>query len=142
MADLLRYDNVEPGQSLGSIEYTISPEQAERYAASLRDETGWAGANSPFGRPVAPPGMLANDYVRLLASSYEFKGGVHAKQETTYLKPPPVGERLTVTGQIIEKYERRDKLWIVVETTTTDASGEIVARSRNTLLMPSPGQEP
>lgn len=142
MAQRLRYDEIEPGFDLGSIEYTITPDQARAYEDSLRDETDWSGTSSPFGAPVASPGLLASDYVKLIASQYEFVGGVHAKQENTYLGPPPVGRSLRVTGQVVDKYERRGRLWLVVETTTSDDAGRAVARSRNTLMMPAPDQEP
>ena len=142
MVKRLRYSDVEPGLDLGVYEYTITPEQARAYAASLGDQTDWYEQDSPFGGPIAPPGFLANDYVKLIASQYEFVGGVHAKQENTYLSPARPGRRLRVTGRIADKYERRGKLWIVVETTTTDETGQELARSRNTLLMPAPDQEP
>lgn len=138
----LRYQDVEPGLDLGSYEYTIAPDQAQRYAASLGDRTDWLAPQSPFGGPVAPPGFLSNDYMKLIASQYEFVGGVHAKQENEYLAPPPIGERLRVTGRVVDKYERRGRLWIVVETATADAAGTVIARSRNTLMMPDPNQEP
>ena len=142
MVKRLRYSDVEPGLDLGVYEYTITPEQVRAYAASLGDQTDWYEQDSPFGGPIAPPGFLANDYVKLIASQYEFVGGVHAKQENTYLNPARPGRLIRVTGQVAEKYERRGKLWIVVETTTTDESGLTLARSRNTLMMPAPDQEP
>ena len=142
MVKRLRYGDVEPGLDLGVYEYTITPEQVRAYAASLGDQTAWYDQDSPFGGPIAPAGFLANDYVKLIASQYEFVGGVHAKQENTYLNPARPGRRIRVTGQVVDKYERRGKLWIVVETTTTDETGLTLARSRNTLMMPAPDQEP
>ena len=142
MVKRLRYSDVEPGLDLGVYEYTITPEQVRAYAASLGDQTDWYEQDSPFGGPIAPPGFLANDYVKLIASQYEFVGGVHAKQENTYLSPARPGRRLRVTGRIADKYERRGKLWIGDETTTTDETGQGLARSCNTLLMPAPVQEP
>ena len=87
------------------------------------------------GREIAPACVTDNDYVDLWISDFTTKEAVHAKAEHHYLNPPIVGKRLDVTGRISDKYNRRGRDFLVLESETTDEDGIRLVESKNVLLI-------
>jgi hypothetical protein len=56
--------------------------------------------------------------------------GVHAKEEVEFLNPGRVGKEFRVTWKVVEEYEKRDKLYTVVEALIVDQDGIEIMRRR------------
>ena len=125
-------EEAQSGEALRPHSYTLTREIALFTARNLgkdyleKDESG---------REIAPACVTDNDYVDLWISDFTTKEAVHAKAEHRYLNPPTVGKRLEVTGRILDKYNRRGRDFLVLESETTDEDGVKLVESKNVLLI-------
>ncbi len=122
------FDKIEIGETFGPLEYMVSEESVIRYAESVVDHNPWYTQKSPFGGRIASPAMGAGDAIRLLWSKYSpLPSSVHAKHECEFVNPAKVGKLLVARGKLRDKYIKRDRQFVVIESTTTDEDGlEIV----------------
>jgi len=128
-------DQIEVGDTLGPYEYVVTPELVQKMTGAVEEPNPWYLKSSPFGGPIAPPTITGNDYAEVFFASYERGATVHTKAEHEFLNPIRIGKRLIVRGKILEKYERKGRDYVVIESVTTDEDGIEIARSRNHLLL-------
>jgi len=55
---------------------------------------------------------------------------VHAGQRLEVVNLPIVGSRMTVRGRVTDKFEKGGRQFVVVETTSEDDRGRLLARGR------------
>jgi exonuclease VII large subunit len=60
------------------------------------------------------------------------RASIWAKSEHEFLKPMKVGSKVTISGRVVEKYEKRGRYYLVSEYETVDEKGEVLMRSRET----------
>lgn len=127
------YETVEVGEQLGPVEYELTEEEMASYLERVQD-SGEA-LESPDGKRAAPPEITSGDYTKVLATKYSAYDVIHTRASHQFKKAitPPV--KLTASGTIIDKYIRRGREYLVIETVTRDESGDEVVRSRNTWLI-------
>lgn len=128
-------DDIPVPDELGPVTYEVTPESVAGYLDRVDDPNPWYRDGSPFGGPVAPPAFTANDYVKLLLTKYSNYDVVHTHATHEYLSPVMLGDVLTAMGAVVEKYVRRGRAYIVVESTTSNQEGQTVVKSRNTWLV-------
>ena len=87
------------------------------------------------GHEIAPACVTDSDYVPLWISDFTTKEAVHAKAEHHYLNPPRVGKQMTVTGRFSDKYNRRGRDFLTMESETIDEDGNKIVESKNVLLI-------
>ena len=124
---LLTFASANIGTDLGSLEYMLSAEKLNLFRIACGD----SGALYPT--------IATKDFYYLLQNRFTVGLMLHAKHESTYLEPPPLGERLKVTGRIVDRYVRRGRGFVVVESFTTAGASQPIVRSRTTFL-PLDGQ--
>jgi hypothetical protein len=56
---------------------------------------------------------------------------VHARQETEFINPLPLGKPARITTKIVDKYVKRGKGYIVIESLIVDEDGVEIMRTRN-----------
>jgi hypothetical protein len=118
----LTYDSVEVGADLGAISYAMTEEKLE----SFRHATGDPGALYPT--------IATKDFFYLLGNRYQVGLMLHAKHESFYQRPPAPGIQVHVTGRVVDKYVRRGRAFVVVESLSQDGAGQVLVRSRTTFL--------
>ena len=125
-------DAAAPGATFGPYQITISREEAGRYAAAV------GGTGSPsYGDAVPPLALVAAGLSRLIDSLGLAGGTVHAGQEAEFVRPVAVGESVTATAELRASSVRRDSRFATVETVFTDRSGNVVASSSSTIIVPA-----
>ena len=60
---------------------------------------------------------------------------ISAKHTDRYFHPPIPNKRVQVTGWVRDKYQRRGRDWLVVETFAVDEDGRELVRSEHTFLI-------
>ena len=125
-------EEAQIGETLRPHSYTLTREIALFAARNLGKDIL---ETDKSGREVAPACVTDNDYVGLWISDFATNEAVHAKAEHHYLNPPVVGKRLEVTGRILDKYNRRGRDFLVLESETTDEDGVRLVESKNVLLI-------
>jgi len=131
MANWRKYDDLHIGQTF--------PDEPAVYAVDaatiLKFRSICADAlidGTPMDAAVesAPP-MLAAAYIRPSQAPLRSPpGGVHAKQSFRFLHPVRAGDVLSTRLEIIEKYERKGRCYLVCETRSTNQDGAQVTVGR------------
>jgi acyl dehydratase len=132
---LLTYDGLKVGEEFVSDTYLVTPEEIETYAFAVDDHHPWFTGLSPFGGPVAPPTLTANQALRLRHSKYTVHAGLHAKMQFEFVEPIRPGMRVRSRGRVIDKYERRGKQYMVTEFVTEDETGRPLVRGQFTQML-------
>ena len=119
----MRFENLEVGEEFGSITYRLTEEKLQRYRDAVED-------------PDTTLATLASkDYSHLPRQKYARRTWVNAGYEAWFESPPEVGELLTTTGRLADKYERRGHEYIRVETVTVGEDGIPRVRALTTLML-------
>jgi 3-hydroxybutyryl-CoA dehydratase len=133
------YDTLEPGQRLGTLVHDITPEFVANYCGGTGDTHRWHGDGAPpFAVAIAPSAIVTIFSVLVfgIPGTHRPSGDLHARQECEFTAPIRVGETITTTGFLVEKYKRKGRKWVVFDTHSTDRADRLVARCRVTLVIP------
>jgi 3-hydroxybutyryl-CoA dehydratase len=131
----LTFEALTVGEEFVSDDRLIRPQDLETYTFAVDDHHPWftvgddpgAPVDSPYGGPVAHPTLLGNQALFLRHTRYVVPAGLHAKMSFEFLCPVRLGQRVRTRGRVVDKYERRDRQFMVTEFVTsaeTDASGD------------------
>jgi hypothetical protein len=123
------------GDELGPWEYEVTEERVRRMTEELEEPDPWYREDSPFGGPIAPATVSADDYIRVLETRFTHSGAVHTKAEHDFINPVRPGKHYTVRGKVAGRYEKKGRDYVVIESVTTDEDGVDIVRSRNILLL-------
>ncbi len=122
------FHDLPAGADLGSIEYELTPEMAERHLRATH-QTPYPVSG---GVRLAPVSILASDGIRLVEASVDISESVHAGQGIEIFAPPIVGSRIRVRGRVVEKFEKGGRQFVVIDTVSEDDQGRLLARGRMT----------
>ena len=131
----LTYEALEVGEEFVSDEQLVLPEDVETYAFAVEDHHPWFLEDSPFGGAIAHPTLLGNQALRMRHGRYIVHAGLHAKMDFEFLEPIRPGVRTRSRGKVVDKYERRDKPYMVTEFVTEDENGTTLVRGRFTQML-------
>ena len=130
---VMAYDELEVGQELATMELVIEEDTQGRYLVAVQDDNPWYHSESPWGAPITHLSALDGSPMWAVVESglaYPF-GWVHAKQETEFIHPLPLGKPVRVTSRIADKYQKRERGYVVIESMITDKNGVEIMRVRN-----------
>ena len=116
---------LEVGKKLRSAEAHLRPEDVEAYAYAVDDHDPWFFGPGPFGGPVVHPTILANQALLLRHNHFVVPAGLHARMIFNFRKAIPLGERARTTGEVIDKYWRRDKPYMLTAFETRGEDGTL-----------------
>jgi acyl dehydratase len=137
----LTYESVIVGDEFKSDDYLVKPEDVETHTYAVDDHNPWYFEDSPFGGPIAPPTMLGNQALLMRHSKYIVPAGLHAKMEFEFVEPVRLGMRVRSYGKIIDKYEKRERHYMVTQFETRDEeTGAVLTRGQFTqMIFPKSG---
>ena len=113
------YDNVEIGEELGSYEYLLTQEMMDIFRAAVDDPDA-----------LFPTLAVKHDATAFAMVYDDQTGSVNAGNEVEFFNPPVPGKKIKVTGRIHDKYNRRDKPYMVIEATAVDEDGRMIEKLR------------
>lgn len=118
------------GDRYEGLKFRISAEVNQQYLFALEDyRPDYLGATG--GPAVVHPVLLLHMSARTRSPSFRLApdtGSVFAKDRVTFLRPAFVDEWLDVAWRISDIYERNGRLYQALDTSVTDARGELVLR--------------
>lgn len=119
---LFKPGEVRVGQDVAGREFVVTPDDVARYDAGT-------GATSRGG---AVPALVYHSEVYRDLSWYlpNIIGNLHARQEWDVFHPLRVGETVRSRTTVVERYRKRDRVYVVAETLLTTAEGRWLQRSR------------
>lgn len=125
--------DLEKGDVFKPVEYVITSFMCSEYAhGSEEGSEFFHSANNPAGRQLRPPTMIHVDKMRILEENCDkerrvsgMKGPdarVHYVYHAKHHSAACVGERVRVTGRIVDKYVKRGRTYLhyYLEVHTTD----------------------
>ncbi len=114
------FESIQPGDPIGPFHYELTQELVDRHLCATEQER--------YPDPgLAPVSLLAADGVQLADQFFDISQSVHAGQQLAVVRVPRLGERLTVSGTARDKFVKRGRRYVVTDTVTTDADGDLVA---------------
>ena len=137
----ISYDVIQVGEELESCDTIVKPEDIDTFAYAVDDHHPWYFDDSPYGGPIAHPTLLANQALLMRHSRYIVPAGLHAKMQFEFVEPIRVGMRVRSYGKVVEKYEKRDRHYMVTQFETRDEeTGQVLVRGQFTqMLFPESG---
>ncbi len=125
-----RADEKYVGRYYGERRIEITPELVAHYASAVQDQNPWYFGASPFGGPVAPALILHSEVYHTIDWYLSYFGNLHARQEWEIFAPIMVGDAVTARRQIVERYLKRDREYVVMEVGCYDDDGRLLNRGR------------
>ncbi len=117
------YDGLVVDEQLGHLEYVVTEELLREF----QEAVGYPEAGFPH--------IAVKEYIEVLRRKHGPVPIISAKHRDRYFHPPIEGKRVQVSGWVREKYERRGRWWLVVETLAIDEDGREIVRSEHTFLI-------
>src|SRR5215207_2345516 len=132
------YELIEIPEPFGPVELVVDEQKVKAFAFAVDDYGDWyLGSRSPFGGPIGHPLVLANDLLFLFYENYDGNTarGLHTHEQLTFCAPVRVGERVTISGAYVERYERRGQGYVVLEAVARGEDGRDLVRHRGVEIM-------
>lgn len=133
------YDTLEPGQPLPAVVHEIDAAMHRDYCSSTGEQNRLFlepdGADAPLILPPAVANILSTHVLGLPGVSRP-SGDIHAGQVYEFVRPIQVGDVITTSGFLAEKFERRGRKYVVIDTHSLNQDGFLVARCRVTFAIP------
>ena len=129
---VMEFDKLEVGETLPEMRIIYDEDMQGRFLAALQEENPWYHKESPWGSPLTYHPLLDDAPMEAAMQRYQYPFSfVHARQETEFINPLPLGKPAHITTKIVDKYVKRDKGYIVIESLIVDEDGVEIMRTRN-----------
>ena len=137
------FSTLSVGETLPTMTFEVSQEWVAKDSNFKQDSSPWATGPSPWGGPVAPPTLTNADFDRFLrANDFVMNGIIPTKTHHEYLAPLKVGTTISTSCTVVDRSERKERVYITFEFVTSDSDGTVLLRKRDTLMQLPPRQEP
>lgn len=128
----LVYEKIVVGEELPVMELVVDEDIQGKYLVAVQDDNPWYYRESPWGSAITHHSTLDDSPMVAVCQKYEYPfGWVHAKQDTEFINPLPLGKPVRITSRIVDKYVKRERGYIVVESLVIDQDGMEIMRLRN-----------
>jgi acyl dehydratase len=126
----LNLAQLETGHKLGPYDVGLSVEESIMYAEAVGRECLPAAADQ-----VPPMAVVAAGLGKLI-DELELAGGtIHGSQGARFERPIVAGEKLSATAVLRGNSVRRGARFATLDTTFTDADGEVVATATSMVIV-------
>jgi len=119
------WDELQVGLKVGPLTYLITPEMVADFCAALPADPSPYTAGAASKDAVMPPTLLATDYIPLLRGKLELGWGLMARHSLKILRPVMVGDTVTVTGEITEKYVKKGRHYWTLRYQVKNSAGDV-----------------
>ncbi len=130
-----RWEVMEVGEEFGPLRVAVDERLLRDFAYAVDDFDPlflWGAGVVPR---IGYPTLLCREARDVIATHYDIASGgagMHAKHALEIHACPRLGETVTVTGRHAEKFMKRGKQYVVLESEVRDAAGALVLRQRST----------
>ncbi|MEZ5765713.1 MAG: MaoC family dehydratase N-terminal domain-containing protein [Xanthobacteraceae bacterium] len=118
------WDQLNVGLRVGPLTYEVTQEMVSAFCDAMPFEADPYLDGALDAKGVMPPTMLATDYIPLLKGHLHLGWGLMSRHSIRSLKPVRIGDTVTVTGTITDKFEKKGRHYWTLEYFVSNASGE------------------
>jgi hypothetical protein len=112
------WDGVKIGDRFETYEYVITQEMLDEYRGIVDNPN------------AAYPTVAGRHSLRAWTNFYGPATLMNVGAESEYFNPVIPGKRIRVEAQVTDKYIRREKPYIIVDSIATDEDGRLIEKSR------------
>lgn len=125
------WHDIRIGQPVGPLTYSVTREMVLDFCHALpADQKPYVDAQAAAG--MMPPTMLCTDYIPLLHEHLDLGWGLMARHSLAIHKSVAIGDTVTVTGEIAEKYEKKGRHYWTLDYSVRNSRGELCLENRIT----------
>ncbi|MCB8838058.1 MaoC family dehydratase N-terminal domain-containing protein [Aurantimonas sp. VKM B-3413] len=132
------FENLDIPESFGPITITVDDHKIKRFAFTQDDYNPWSLEGSPFGgKRIGQACLLGNDLVQLFTLKYAGSKtvGFHTEEQMWFENPVFLGEKVTLSGEYVEAFERRGQGYVVMEARAVGEDGRTIIRHRGVEIL-------
>jgi 3-hydroxybutyryl-CoA dehydratase len=128
------WSDLDIGQRFPPVEYKVKEETIKKYSKAVQEENKIylnteTARNYGFDSLVAPPTMAAIYVIEAFKGVPAPPGGVHAKQQFEFIMPAKAGDILQTSVEIVDKYVKRNKKYVVMSSETKNQDNNLIVKS-------------
>lgn len=112
------YERAVVGEALEPFEYVITQQMLDEYRQIVRNPR------------AAYPTVAGRHALRAWTNRFGPATLANVGAECEYFNPVVPGKRIRVNATIVDKYVRRDKPFVIVDSTSVDEDGRMIEKSR------------
>lgn len=129
------FADLEVGLRLPPMNATVTEDWIATDIALANDPNPPEKNPDHFGSIIAPPTLTNADFDRFLrANGFDMSGVIPTKTRHEYFGPLHLGQPLVTTCEVVDKYERKGRTYVTFEFVTSDLTGRVLVKKRDTLL--------
>lgn len=123
------YDEISIGFEFNEVKMLLDDATVQTIVESAQ----WQGDPIVDGQGNLAPGLTIAHHAHMKFDTLpQVKATIWAKSEHEFINPLKINQTITIKGKVIEKFTKRDRKYLVSEYQTTDESGQILIKSRET----------
>jgi len=131
MNKISSFEDVPIGFKIGPVEMVLD----DAYVRDRVHLIQWEAKALINEDNIVPPGATINQHAIMKFKALpDMKVSIWAKSEHEFLKPITIGSKVIIRGQVVDKYVKRGRNYLVTECETVDESGEVLMRSLETAV--------
>ena len=138
--------DLEAGDVFEPVEYELTAFMASEYAHGVEENCEWYHSpRTPSGKQIRPPTMIHVDKMRILEKNCTkeqrvsgVKGPharIHYEYHAKHHSPAYVGERLVVSGSIVDRFVKRGRSYLDYYLEVHTSDGRLVTTYRDKTLL-------
>ena len=137
------FEEIEVGHTFSPLVYPISQELITRYVDTVENDDplhrDFTYAERAGYRGIIAPPTIAALYVlkAYRTDSVPPTGGVHSRQRFKFYGPIQAGDVLHVQARVVDKYVKKGRRFLVIESLARNQRGKEVVWSESTSFWPS-----
>ena len=128
------FDDIVIGRELESFEWIVTEDDIEKQCRTDEDYHPWYVTDSPWDGRIAPPQIQYRPPRWQITRTYNIRG-VFYRWEFENLKPIKPGQKIMITGRILDKWIRNEREYVKFESVGTDEDGERVFVTQRTHVL-------
>lgn len=139
-----KFENVEIGEKMGPFTYPVDDYSVKAYSFAVDDYSPWYYSDSnPFGKRIAHASFPCNDCLSIFLTVFEPSGvcGLHTEEEIWFYNPIFVGENVTISAEVVDKFQKRGKGHWSFESKLVGQDGRPILETKSTEIMHFEGTE-
>ena len=127
-------DKIKVGEELPTYDYRISPGTLLKYYEALGKDTMSDKLRITSETKVPATifdvsALLSPKYTEMINS---VGGAFHSKAHYEFVNPAVVNKKFKIQAKVVDKYEKRNRLHIVIEVVVTDEDSTLILKMKNT----------